>query len=284
MPPPPPPVPLRFIPKDPNNNNNKNNTNNTNTLPQKPNSILSTSEAAAPPPPTSTLFTGGIPTNTAPSPPRFEEINGTLEDGLQHPNSNSSSLPKLGLLSHTQPISTATAITTANTTTATTTTTKTPFGSTSHSNGISSEPTASLPLPFPFSNSLPSAHTSSASSSSSSTQQIAQLWQLVQDLTSENAVLQQRMRVLMEGEINDVNLPGMMMSTATGSGSSTIQTTTAANTSTMMTSGCSPAEAEALILRIRRLEAALKVEAMEREALEVRLQAQERVLAKLVMR
>ncbi|KAH9598424.1 hypothetical protein LSM04_007190 [Trypanosoma melophagium] len=269
--PPSPPAPLRYIPKDQNSNTAQ--TLNTNT-----NININTMAGRT------TSITGGMPTNTAASPPRFEEVNAPVENSLHY----NSSLPKLTALTHTQPLSADSAPATSNTATTSTTTaatTKTPMGSTSHSNGISSEPAASFPLTYPFPNSLPSAHTSSSSSSSSS-QQIAQLWQLVQDLTSENAVLQQRMRVLMEGETNDdVNLPGMMITTATttrgGVGGSATAT---ANTSTMTTCGCSPAEAEALILRIRRLEAALKVEAMEREALEVRLQAQERVLAKLVMR
>ncbi|ESL09879.1 hypothetical protein TRSC58_02396 [Trypanosoma rangeli SC58] len=98
------------------------------------------------------------------------------------------------------------------------------------------------------------------SSSSSPSQQVAQLRQLVQDLTAENAVLQQRMRVLMEGEAHDGAVPGLL------------------------TAPASPEETEALLLRVRRLEAALKVEAMEREALETRLQAQEQVLTRLLGR
>ncbi|EAO00096.1 hypothetical protein C3747_78g108 [Trypanosoma cruzi] len=125
-------------------------------------------------------------------------------------------------------------------------------GAQHHPNAVSSPPLARPALAM--------TSTPASSSSSSSSQQVAQLWQLVQDLTAENAVLQQRVRVLMEGETHDATLPGIL------------------------TAPSSPEETEALLLRIRRLEAALKVEAMEREALEVRLQAQEQVLTRLLRR
>lgn len=105
-----------------------------------------------------------------------------------------------------------------------------------------------------------SAASPKAESSSSSSQRVEQLWQLVQDLTSENAILQQRVRILMEGEAHADPLPGLLADFS------------------------SPEAVEALVLRIRRLEAALKLEAMEREALEVRLQAQEQVLTRLMKR
>ncbi|RNF26367.1 uncharacterized protein Tco025E_01327 [Trypanosoma conorhini] len=114
--------------------------------------------------------------------------------------------------------------------------------------------------PPAFASALSVSSPQASSSPSSSSQQVAQLWRLVQDLTAENAVLQQRVRVLMEGETRDGALPGLL------------------------TAPASPEETEALLLRVRRLEAALKVEAMEREALEVRLQAQEQVLTRLIRR
>ncbi|KAG8346663.1 hypothetical protein ERJ75_001765300 [Trypanosoma vivax] len=116
---------------------------------------------------------------------------------------------------------------------------------------------------------------SSPSSSSLSSERIGHLWQMVQDLRAENATLQQRISVLMEGEMR---MPIGELSGMPPSIKNNEAFTDPASFSYL------EAEREALILRVRRLEAALKLEAQEREALELRLRAQERVIAKMVRR
>nr|CCD12183.1 unnamed protein product [Trypanosoma congolense IL3000] len=155
------------------------------------------------------------------------------------------------------------------------------------------------------------------STSSSSSQRLTELWEMVQDLRAENAVLQQRVSILMEegseqySEVlhgipshtsdhddsnNSGNLlpccntatPDKAMNTANVSkvandkNSRANSNDTGVNGSGHMTPYMI-AEREAMICRIRRLEMALKLEAMERDALELRLRAQERVLARLAL-
>ncbi|CAJ16646.1 hypothetical protein, conserved [Trypanosoma brucei brucei TREU927] len=152
---------------------------------------------------------------------------------------------------------------------------------------------------------------SSSSSSSLPPRQLNELWQMVRDLRAENAVLQQRVGILMEGgdEKFEETLQGIPLhgteheKNTTGVSSNNTTTTTSAarpssekagavSDTTLLSEGSGGknghmtpylfAEREAMLKRIRRLEAALKLEAMERDALELRLRAQERVLARFV--